>query len=90
MNKQAVRVLYVDLLYSYELIRMDLPLFFFSGLNPPDDWIYLPTSGLAYPHEFCNKGRVRFATKKFALEVIIQVARYLGTKYLVDTNKIFF
>ena len=27
--------------------------------------------------------------KKFALEVIIQVARSLGTKYLVDTNKIF-
>ena len=78
------------------LCRMDLPNlllgeapFFFSSLNPPDDWIYLPTSGLAYPHVFFNKGKVRFVMRKFALEVIIQVARSLGTKYLVDTNKIF-
>ena len=27
--------------------------------------------------------------KKFALEAIIQVARSLGTKFLVDTNQIF-
>ena len=53
MNKQAVRVLYVDLLYSYELIVLygppkpsfgRSPFFFFR----PDDWTYLPTSGPAF------------------------------------------